>query len=276
MKVSFTKMQGLGNDFVVIDAFTSPLQLTTEQLRFLGDRHFGVGCDQILMVEQPTIAEADFAYRIFNHTGEEVEQCGNGARCFMRFVHTQGLTQKTAICVQTRRGLIYPILVNDDQVSVNMGIPHFQPDKIPFIAEQEAPTYPLMIAGQTYIINAISMGNPHAVQFVDNIEQVAVDILGPAIECHPRFPHKVNAGFVQVISPQRIKLRVFERGAGETLACGTGACAAVVAGIQRQLLQSKVTVETRGGELMISWQGIGHPVMMTGPAIIVFHGEMVL
>jgi diaminopimelate epimerase len=276
MKIRFTKMHGLGNDFVVIDAITQSIKLTAAQYRLLGDRHSGIGCDQILLVEKPSVPEVDFAYRIFNNSGEEVEQCGNGARCFVRFVHEQGLTQKTAIVVQTRNGLIYPTLEKDGQVTVDMGAPRFHPDEIPFIAQQEALTYPLEIAGKTYIMQVLSMGNPHAVQFVASVDQAPVETLGPQIVAHPRFPQQVNAGFAEYCSPQHIKLRVYERGAGETLACGTGACAAVVAGIQRQLLDSTVSVETRGGKLTISWQGPTHPVLMTGPAVTVFHGEIVL
>jgi diaminopimelate epimerase len=276
MKIRFTKMHGLGNDFVVIDAITQPIKLTAAHYRLLGDRHLGIGCDQILLVEKSSLPEVDFAYRIFNNNGEEVEQCGNGARCFVRFVHEQGLTQKTSITVQTLNGLIYPTLEKDGQVTVNMGAPRFRPSEIPFVVSEEARTYPLLVAGQTYMINALSMGNPHAVQFVESVDQTPVEIIGPQIESHAQFPQKVNASFVQCLSPQHIKLRVFERGAGETLACGTGACAAVVAGIQRQLLESSVRVDTRGGSLTISWQGLGHPVLMTGPAVTVFHGEIVL
>ena len=276
MKIHFTKMHGLGNDFVLIDTISQPVHLTDAHFQRLGDRRLGIGCDQILLVEKARLAEADFAYRIFNNNGEEAEQCGNGARCFARFVYEQGLTQKTDLTIQTRQGLIYSSLTSDGQVVVNMGLPHFQPNHIPFIAQEESVTYPLIIEGKTYIINAISMGNPHAVQFVDAVDEAPVETLGPHIASLPRFPHKVNAGFVELGSPQHIKLRVFERGAGETLACGTGACAAVVAGIQRHLLKNTVKVDMRGGSLTISWQGAGQPVFMTGPAVTVFHGEIVL
>lgn len=269
-------MQGLGNDFVVIDAISHPIALSAAQYRFLGDRRFGIGCDQILLVEKPTIPEADFRYRIFNNSGEEVEQCGNGARCFARFVHEQGLTEKTEIAVETAGGIIYPRLEDNGQVTVNMGAPCFAPEEIPFIAAAQAPTYDINVAGHDYQFNVLSMGNPHAVQFVADVDQAPVGTLGPLIEHHPRFPRKVNAGFVEVLTRDHIRLRVFERGAGETLACGTGACAAVVAGIQRRLLDDTVSVDTRGGNLTITWQGPGYPVRMTGPAVTVFHGEIVL
>jgi diaminopimelate epimerase len=276
MKLKFTKMHGLGNDFVVIDGISQPLALSAEQFRFLADRHFGIGCDQILLVETPTRADADFRYRIFNADGGEVEQCGNGARCFVRFVHDKGLTGKSEIRVETASGIIEPRLEADGQVTVNMGAPRFEPEEIPFIAEKRALTYPLRVGGETIEFSVLSMGNPHAVQVVDNADGAPVAAQGPLVEHHPAFPARVNAGFMQIVDRGRIKLRVFERGSGETLACGTGACAAVVAGITRGLLDDKVTVGTRGGELTIRWAGEGRPVWMTGPAVSVFEGEITL
>jgi diaminopimelate epimerase len=276
MRLKFTKMQGLGNDFVVIDATDQPLALDAAQLRALADRHFGVGCDQVLVVEQPRSADTDFYYRIFNADGGEVEQCGNGARCFVRYVRDKGLTSKTQISVGTLGGVIAPQLEADGQVTVNMGAPVFEPAQIPFEAPQRALIYDLAVDKKVFKINSLSMGNPHAVQVVDDIEQAPVAHDGPLIEAHPRFPKRVNAGFMQVVSRNHIKLRVYERGAGETLACGTGACAAVVAGVQRGLLDVRVRVTTRGGDLTIAWSGEGQPVMMTGPAVTVFEGEIEL
>ena len=267
-------MQGIGNDFVVIDGFSQPVQLSTTQIRRLADRHFGVGCDQLLLVEKPSNPQADFRYRIFNADGGEVEQCGNGARCFVRFVHEQKLTDKTQICVETANGLIYPKLEDDGLVTVNMGAPRFEPKEIPFIANQPALTYSLNVGTSPIDISTVSMGNPHAVQIVENVENAPLEIQGPLIENHTQFPQRVNAGFMQIISQHEIKLRVFERGAGETLACGTGACAAVVAGIRLNKLESPVKVTMRGGELNISWNGENSPVMMTGPAVTVFNGEI--
>jgi diaminopimelate epimerase len=274
MKLRFTKMQGLGNDFVVIDAFSRPLSLESDQLRFLADRHFGVGCDQILLVERPTVPDADFRYRIFNADGGEVEQCGNGARCFVRFVRDRGLTDKHEVRAETLGGVIAPRLEPDGQVTVDMGRPRFEPAEIPFVAEMRSLTYPLEVGGRTVEIGALSMGNPHAVQLVPDVETAPVAEQGPLIEAHARFPKRVNAGFMQVLERGRIRLRVYERGAGETLACGTGACAAAVSGIQRGLLDSPVRVSTRGGDLTIRWEGEGRPVWMTGPAETVFEGEI--
>lgn len=274
MKLKFTKMHGLGNDFVVLDGVNQDINLSTEQYRVLGDRNFGVGCDQILLVEKATQPGIDFRYRIFNSDGGEVEQCGNGARCFARFVHAKGLTSKSEIRVETAKGIIGPRLESDGEVTVDMGAPFLQPADIPFIADAQAVIYPLDVAGKTYDISAVSMGNPHAVQVVGDVDTFPVGSVGAAIEVHPRFPQKVNAGFMQIMSRDAIRLRVFERGAGETLACGTGACAAVVAGILRGLLNDTVRVSTRGGELTIRWQGPGQPVWMTGPAVIVFEGEI--
>ena len=276
MRLKFTKMHGLGNDFVVLDATRAPLGLERDQLRFLADRHVGIGCDQILQVEPPRSPDTDFYYRIFNADGGEVEQCGNGARCFVRFVREHGLTEKTEIRVGTQSGVIVPKLEADGRVTVDMGVPQFEPARIPFLAERRALTYQLEVGGAAIEISALSMGNPHAVQVVKDVDAAPVLTQGPAIEAHARFPQRVNAGYMQIIDRGRIKLRVYERGAGETLACGTGACAAVVAGIQRDLLDPRVVVTTRGGDLGISWQGEGKPVLMTGPAVTVFSGEVEL
>lgn len=273
MKLKFSKMHGLGNDFVVLDGIRQAVALTPEQLRYLADRHFGVGCDQILLVEPAAQPGVDFRYRIFNADGSEVEQCGNGARCFVRFVHDQGLTPKREIVVETQCGLISPRLEDDGRVTVNMGAPVFDPALIPFEGK-EAVSEPLEVADETLQISVLSMGNPHAVQVVEDIEHAPLERLGPLIERHPRFPNRVNAGFMQVMDRGHIRLRVYERGAGETLSCGTGACAAVVAGIRRGLLDSPVSVATRGGLLAIAWDGDGAPVLMTGPAITVFEGEI--
>ena len=267
-------MQGAGNDFVMIDGVSQPVSLTAAQIKKIANRNFGVGCDQLLMVEKTSLANVDFKYRIFNADGGEVEQCGNGARCFVRFVLAKGLTQKREIAVETASGLITLTLQNDNQVTVNMGAPIFEPAKIPFIAEKQLTTYVLPLYKQTIDICALSMGNPHAVTIVDDVETANVATLGPQIEAHTSFPQRVNAGFMQVINPHEIKLRVYERGAGETLACGTGACAAAVSGIQLGLLQSPVLVNARGGKLSIEWAGESAPVMMTGAAEIVFEGQI--
>jgi diaminopimelate epimerase len=276
MKIRFSKMQGVGNDFVVIDAIRQNISLTPEQIRFLADRHFGVGCDQLLLVEKPTVPDADFRYRIFNADGGEVEQCGNGARCFVRFVHEQGLTDKKEIRVETARGIIFPRLEDNGLVTVDMGAPRFAPDEIPFVADGRASAYALDVAGTTVEAGAVSMGNPHAVQIVDNVDTAPVEQQGPLIEHHARFPQRVNAGFMQLVDEHHIRLRVFERGSGETLACGTGACAAAVTGIQWGKLATPVTVAMRGGDLTIRWEGEGKPVMMTGPAVTVFEGEITI
>lgn len=274
MKLAFTKMHGLGNDFVVIDAVRQSFRPTPERVRWLADRHFGIGCDQLLLVERPTREDADFRYRIFNADGGEVEQCGNGARCFVRFVHEQGLTDKREIRVETAAGLITPRLEADGQVTVEMGVPRFAPADIPFLADEESLTYPLEFAGRVAHIAVVSMGNPHAVQFVEHVESAPVARDGPLIEAHPRFPKRVNASFAQIVDRHTLRLRVYERGAGETLACGTGACAAAVAGIRLGRLDSPVRVIMRGGALSIAWDGEGRPVSMTGPAVTVFHGEI--
>jgi diaminopimelate epimerase len=274
LNLKFTKMHGAGNDFVVLDGVRQDIELSPAQLRLLADRHFGVGCDQILIVEKAVSKEADFHYRIFNADGGEVEQCGNGARCFLRFVHDQKLTTKREIVVETRGGLISPRLEQDGRVTVDMGEPVFDPALVPFEGGSGAVIESLAIPGDMLDISVLSMGNPHAVLVVDDIESAPVEKLGPLIEHHPRFPRRVNAGFMQVMGRQSIRLRVHERGAGETLSCGTGACAAVVAGIRRGLLDSPVSVATRGGVLSITWNGNGQPVQMTGPAITVFAGEI--
>ena len=276
MRIKFSKMHGLGNDFVVLDGVRQSLALSPAQLRFLGDRHFGVGCDQILLVEKATRAEVDFRYRIFNADGGEVEQCGNGARCFVRFVHDQGLTDQREIRVETMSGVISPRLEDDGNVTVNMGEPQFDPAKIPFVSDSGELLQTLTLGAEEIAITAVSMGNPHAVQVVFDVDAAPVAIQGPLIESHRRFPQRVNAGFMQVVDRHAIALRVYERGAGETLACGTGACAAVAVGIAHGLLDSPVRVTTRGGELSIAWGGQGTPVLMSGPAVTVFTGEIEL
>lgn len=265
-------MHGAGNDFMVIDAINQAVDLTALQIQKLAHRQFGVGFDQLLLVETSTVA--DFKYRIFNADGSEVAQCGNGARCFVRFVVEQGLTNKSEISVETASGIIAPKLDENGLVTVNMGAPKFAPNDIPFIADVISTTYSLEVGNQHLTISAVSMGNPHAVQIVDDVDAAPVAELGGQIELHPRFPERVNAGFMQIVDAHHIKLRVFERGSGETLACGTGACAAVVTGIQLGQLKSPVAVAARGGELHIAWQGGNSPVMMTGPAMTVFTGTI--
>lgn len=272
MKLQFSKMQGLGNDFVVIDAVSQDINLRPAQIRRIADRHFGIGCDQLLLVEKPTEPDTDFRYRIFNADGGEVEQCGNGARCFAKFVYERGLTDKQQIRVQTAAGIITPRLEQNGLVTVDMGAPRFDPAVIPFVTDKPASTYALEVAGEILEISALSMGNPHAVQIVKDISSAPVANLGPLIESHPRFPLRVNAGFMQIVDTHQIQLRVYERGSGETLACGTGACAAAVAGIRLGHLASPVKVATRGGELKIHWAGNDSPVLMTGPAETVFEG----
>jgi len=276
VKLEFSKMQGLGNDFIVLDGVRQRVELSPAQMRFLADRHFGIGCDQILLVEAPTQPGIDFRYRIFNADGSEVEQCGNGARCFVRFVHEAGLTDKREIRVETRGGIIAPRLEGDGKVTVDMGVPRFLPAEIPFVHDEDVVIYSLDVADETLEISVVSMGNPHAVQVVDQVDRAPVGEHGPLIERHERFPQRVNAGFMQVLDRHAIRLRVYERGSGETLACGTGACAAAVTGIRRGLLDSPVRVTTRGGDLDIAWAGPGQPVLMTGPAVTVFTGEIAL
>lgn len=274
MHLRFTKMQGLGNDFVVIDATRAPLALAAAQVRALADRRFGVGCDQVLVVEAARTADTDFYYRIFNADGGEVENCGNGARCFARFVRERALSAKAEIRVGTLAGVIVPRILDDGRVRVDMGVPEFEPAKIPFVAGERALVYPLLVGGVERSIAALALGNPHAVQIVDDVDRAPVESEGPLIERHERFPRRVNAGYMQIVDRHTIRLRVYERGAGETLACGTGACAAAVAGIARGLLASPVRVRTRGGELEIAWCGEGSAVAMSGPAERVFEGEI--
>jgi diaminopimelate epimerase len=274
MRLKFTKMHGLGNDFVILDALAQPIALTKDQLQRLADRRFGVGCDQILQIEPSRQRDTDFHYRIFNADGGEVEQCGNGARCFVRYVHDRGLTTRREIRVSTLSGVIVPRLEADGQVTVDMGAPEFEPARIPFEASRQALTYELDLEGRRVEISALSMGNPHAVQIVPDVEAAPVSSEGPLIERHPRFPRRVNAGYAQIVDRGRVRLRVYERGAGETLSCGTGACAAVVAGITRGRLDRTVQVTTRGGDLGISWMGGDAAVMMTGPAVTVYEGEI--
>jgi diaminopimelate epimerase len=283
LKLKFTKMQGAGNDFVVLDGVSRRVDMTAQRARRIADRHFGVGCDQILLVEKSRRADADFRYRIWNADGGEVEQCGNGARCFVRFVHDKGLTRKTEIRVETLSGVIAPRLEADGQVSVDMGPPQFDPERVPFDAKglepaQAGKRWPLEVAGRAIPVAVVSMGNPHAVQTVEEVDAAPVTTQGPLIERHPRFPKGANAGYLQVLNRTSVRLRVWERGAGETLACGTGACAAVVTGIREGLLDDSVRVETRGGQLTIRWAGGENDpncsVWMTGPAETVFEGEI--
>jgi diaminopimelate epimerase len=267
-------MHGLGNDFVVIDGISQKIRLSADKVRALADRNFGIGCDQLLLVEVPTSPDVDFCYRIFNADGTEVENCGNGARCFARFVRDRRLTGKNVIRVQTASGVMVLTVDENDNVSVDMGVPVLEPAEIPFTADNRAVVYPLTVGDHDISVSAVSMGNPHAVYVVDDVDSAPVESLGPQIESHPRFPRRVNAGFMQVINSGAIKLRVYERGAGETLACGTGACAAVVAGRLRGILDDNVDVELPGGHLNIQWAGEGQPVIMTGPATSVFHGQV--
>ncbi len=276
MRIRFTKMHGLGNDFVVIDATREPVALDAVQVRRLADRRFGVGCDQVLIVEPARTPDTDFRYRIFNADGGEVENCGNGARCFARFVLDKGLTDRREIRVGTAAGVIVPRVHDDGTVSVDMGVPEFEPSRIPFTAPRREPSYRLHVAGLERTIRVLSMGNPHAVQEVDDVDASPVATEGPLIELHERFPQRVNAGYMQVLDRHAVRLRVYERGAGETAACGTGACAAVVAGIQAGRLDSPVRVQTRGGALQVAWGGEGTSVVMTGPACTVFEGEIEL
>jgi diaminopimelate epimerase len=267
-------MHGLGNDFVVLDGTREPLALTAALIRELADRRFGIGCDQLLLVEAATTPASDFRYRIFNADGGEVGQCGNGARCFMRFLREHGLTDKPEVQVETAGGPLLLIQEDDGQITVDMGIPRLQPRDIPFDAPHYAHSYPLEVNGQSLEVAAVSMGNLHAVLLVNDIATAPVAELGPAIESHTRFPQRTNAGFMQVVDPETVRLRVYERGAGETLACGSGACAAVVAGRMWDLLAARVKVILTGGELVVSWAGDGRPVMLTGPATTVYEGRI--
>ncbi|OYO31809.1 diaminopimelate epimerase [Janthinobacterium sp. PC23-8] len=285
MKLKFTKMHGAGNDFIVIDAISQQIDFTPQQWQRLADRRFGIGADQILVVEAARLPGCDFRYRIYNNDGGEVEQCGNGARAFVKFVSEKGLSQKSSISVETMAGVIAPRLELDGSITVDMGAPVLEPALVPFDAsgiegvhQGRDTVWPLDLAlpGQaaTVLVSVVSMGNPHAVQVVADVEAENLGLSGPLIEHHARFPRRVNAGYMQVVDRHHVKLRVHERGAGETLACGTGACAAAVAGILRGLLDSPVRISARGGELSIAWQGPGQPVLMTGPAVTVFEGEI--
>lgn len=276
MLVRFTKMHGLGNDFMVIDAISQRIRLSSDQVRSLADRNFGIGFDQLLLVEPPTRPEMDFRYRIYNADGSEVEHCGNGARCFARFVRDKRLIMRDRIAVQTARGEAILQIHEDKQVEVDMGAPELIPAEIPFDAAEKSATYSVDVNCDSVELSAVSMGNPHGVLVVDSVDSAPVETLGPALEAHPRFPRKANIGFMEVVSRNEIRLRVFERGAGETQACGTGACAAVVAGRLRGLLDEQVLVHLPGGDLKISWAGEGQPVMMTGPATTVFEGQIYL
>lgn len=274
MRLRFTKMHGLGNDFVILDGISQRIRLSEDKIRRLADRRFGIGCDQVLLVEVPQTPDVDFRYRIFNADGSEVENCGNGARCFARFVLERKLTGKHDIVVETASGIMTLRVLANDDVQVDMGAPRLAPADLPFTAESQAITYPLELSDTTLDISAVSMGNPHAVTVVDDVRTAPVEVWGPQVERHPRFPRRVNAGFMEIVSRNEINLRVYERGSGETLACGTGACAAVVAGRLRNLLDSSVTVNLPGGSLTIEWQGEGHSVLMSGPATHVFHGQV--
>ena len=276
MNINFSKMHGLGNDFVVIDAINQQIELSEAQYRFIADRRFGIGCDQILLVEKTRCEETDFYYRIINADGHEVEQCGNGARCFARFVQEKGLSKKQVIPVGTNSGNIQLHLQDDEQVQVDMGVPQLKPEAIPFIAVEQAVTYELEVDHMSVELSAVAIGNPHAILRVQSVETAPLENIGPLLESHPRFPQRCNVGFMQVVDRQQIKLRVFERGVGETMACGTGACAAVVSGCLLSLLDEQVKVTLPGGDLVIEWPGLGHPVMMSGPAVTVFDGSIQL
>ena len=273
--LKFSKMHGLGNDFIVIDAINQQVDLSVEQIQFLADRQFGIGCDQLLLVEATNTEDVDFRYRIFNADGSEVAQCGNGVRCFARFVKDNKMTDKETIAVETASGVIYPSLLANLEVKVDMGLPRFDPMNIPLAVEAQALTYSLSLEDNESVeIGAVSMGNPHSVMLVDDAELADVERLGPMIESHPQFPERVNAGFMEILSPEQVVLRVYERGVGETKACGTGACAAVVSGIQRGLLAREVKVTLPGGDLLIAWPDDDSSVWMTGPATHVFDGEI--
>ena len=276
MKINFTKMHGLGNDFVVIDAIQQQISLSPQQIRFIADRHFGVGCDQLLLVEKSIGSNADFRYRIFNADGGEVAQCGNGARCFARFVRDKKLSDKDEILVDTDAGQLLLRFDNDSLITVNMGVPRHTPAQIPVQAEEESKFYTVVVDETEKAFGAVSMGNPHAVIQVHDIKTAPVNELGATLENHPFFPERANIGFMQIVDRQHILLRVFERGAGETLACGSGACAAVIIGIEQNLLDKEVTVELSGGDLKVNWQGRGLPVFMTGPAVAVFDGMITI
>jgi diaminopimelate epimerase len=276
MLLRFTKMHGLGNDFVVLDLITQSVRLDASLIRFLADRHRGIGCDQVLVVEPPTDPDMDFLYRIYNQDGSEAQQCGNGARCVAKFIRDRRLSAKRRLRVQTLGGPISMSCGKGNVVTVSMGIPRIAPQEIPFTAARQASVYTLQACGQPVEISAVSMGNPHAVLVVDDVETAPVATLGPALEQHPDFPERTNVGFMQVLDRGEVRLRVFERGAGETMACGSGACAAVVAGRIRGLLDERVRVRLPGGFLQIEWGGEGEPLLMTGPATTVFEGQIAL
>lgn len=274
MQLRFTKMHGLGNDFMVLDLISQHAHIQPKHVRLWGDRKTGIGFDQLLIVETPSTPDVDLRYRIFNADGSEVEQCGNGARCFARFVFDKRLTVKKQIRVETKGGIIELLLKGDGQVRVDMGAPRLQAAEIPFIAETETLSHAVQVEGETVELAVVSMGNPHGVLRVADVDQAPVLTLGPKLECHPRFPQKANIGFLQVIDAQRARLRVWERGVGETRACGTGACAAAVAGIRQGWLKSPVSIELPGGLLNIEWDGVGQSVLMTGPATRVYEGQV--
>lgn len=276
MQLSFTKMHGLGNDFIVINALKNAFSLAPEHIQKLADRHTGVGFDQLLVVEPPSVPEAEFNYRIFNADGREVEQCGNGARCFARYITEKKLTSSRDISVKTNTGLITLRCLDNGLVLVDMGIPILAPERIPFIADEQAVCYRITVDGQTLDVSAVSMGNPHVVLTVEDVESAPLEILGPLLESHVRFPQRVNVGFMQIVSSEQIKLRVYERGVGETQACGSGACAAVVAGRLQGRLNDTVNVDLMGGRLVITWPGQSTPVTMTGPAEFVYEGSIEL
>ena len=276
MQLNFTKMQGLGNDFIVIDAVSQPVILTADQIRLLSDRHFGVGCDQVLVIEPPKDDSMDFFYRIYNADGGEVEQCGNGARCFVRYVHDKGLTSKDQITVGTISGIIHPRIEAGGKISVDMGVPRFRPADVPFVADEESNSYLLEVDGEKLDVGVVSVGNPHVVLRVDNVSNAPVTTLGKILESHARFPRRVNVGFMEIIDRSHIRLRVYERGAGETLACGSGACAAVAVGKRQGLLDNNVSVQLPGGSLLVQWPGGDAAVRMTGPATHVFEGKIEL
>ena len=276
MLLKFTKMHGLGNDFVVVDAVSRKVFFNKQQIERLSDRNWGIGFDQLLVVETPSNPDMDFRYRIYNSDGSEVEHCGNGARCFAKFVLDRGLTNKHIIDVETKRGAIQLRVLDSGLVTVDMGMPSFEPKDLPFTADASDSLYSISAGTENYLMTPVSVGNPHAVIKVDQLVDEQVTNVGALIECHERFPRNVNVGFMQVVNPTEINLRVFERGVGETQACGTGACAAVVAGIKNGWLSPKVTAHLRGGDLHIEWQGEGSPILMTGPAEKVFEGQIYL
>jgi len=276
MDLKFTKMNGLGNDLVVIDAINQSIKLTENQCKTIADRRLGIGCDQILLVERPTRSDSDFFFRIFNADGSEAGQCGNGARCFARFVKEKGLSDKDAFRVDTISGLLELYLADEGQVRVNIGIPEFRPKHIPMVVDQQATSYPITANGHHIQMATVAVGNPHAVTIVDSVDIAPVEEIGQALQAHPQFPEKANVEFMEICSRDRIKLRIYERGSAETMACGSGACGAVAAGINQQLLNERVTVSMPGGELYIEWQGGDHPLWMTGPTATVFEGSIEL